>query len=258
MTSNYLVFSKQDVVDFYLNQTQLQLPEEAVFELLKSDLSTFSMLDVGVGAGRTTLFFGDTVNEYVGIDNAQAMIEACERRFRDSRRGFSFKVADVQNLRDFEDQRFDFILFSFNGLDAMDQAGRLRALSEIKRVLKPSGHFCFSSHNIQSLRRIRQMKWSIDWREILRNVKKHLTFIRLNKITRRSLQADYLFINDGAHDFGLKHYFVRPRYQLEQLALAGFEKIRIIGLSDGKEVQEEDLSTNEDFWLYYLCRRKVE
>ena len=259
VTNNHRIYSEKDVVDFYVNQTRLQLPEQSIFKWLKSDLSRFSMLDIGVGAGRTTLFFGGEVKEYIGIDNAQAMIDACEGRFGNSGKRFCFKVADVRNLEDFEDQHFDFILFSWNGLDVLEHAGRLRALGEIKRVLRPSGYFCFSSHNMQSVRRIKRVKWSLDWRQVRANLRKHFKFIRLNKITKQSLQeSDHLIINEGAHNFGLRHYFVRPRHQLEQLRQAGFDNIRIVGLSDGKEVKEEDLSTNEDFWLYYLCRRKVE
>ena len=51
----------------------------------------------------------------------------------------------------FEDSSFDFILFSFNGIDYMNHDERIRTLREIRRILKTGGYFCFSTHNLNFL-----------------------------------------------------------------------------------------------------------
>jgi ubiquinone/menaquinone biosynthesis C-methylase UbiE len=49
----------------------------------------------------------------------------------------------------FENETFDFVMFSFNGLDYLSHSDRLLALGEIRRVLKPAGLLLFSSHNAE-------------------------------------------------------------------------------------------------------------
>ena len=71
------------------------------------------MLDIGVGGGRTTLHFAPLVKEYVGIDYSQNMIKACQERFAQ----VSFQTADARSMGIFKDSTFDFILFSYNGID---------------------------------------------------------------------------------------------------------------------------------------------
>lgn len=43
----------------------------------------------------------------------------------------SFKVCDVRSIDMFEDNPYDFRLFSFNDLDYIDHKGRMKALKEI-------------------------------------------------------------------------------------------------------------------------------
>lgn len=43
------------------------------------------------------------------------------------------------------------MLFSYNGLDSLDQEDRLRALCELHRIGSHQSVLCFSSHNICAL-----------------------------------------------------------------------------------------------------------
>ena len=49
------------------------------------------------------------------------------------------------------DNSYDFVLFSYNGIDHLELPERERALSEMKRVLRPGGIMAFSSHNANFL-----------------------------------------------------------------------------------------------------------
>src|SRR5262249_12955489 len=128
--------------------SHLQPPEETILRLLLPGLATARMLDLGVGGGRTTLHFAKWVHEYVGADYSPSMITACQKRFSGYPAHISFQVCDARALGLFESASFDFVLFSFNGLDYVGHDDRLKILQEIRRVGNPGGHFCFSSHNL--------------------------------------------------------------------------------------------------------------
>ncbi len=156
--SNKKVYKKKRIVEIYSKHTELQKPEETIFNLLKNELPKMKMLDIGVGGGRTTLHFAKMVKEYVGIDFSKEMIDVCRKRFADYFGDISFKVYDARNLDIFKDNSFDLILFSFNGIDYVNQAERLKILAGIRRILKPNGYFCFSPHNLQSIHKLFDLK----------------------------------------------------------------------------------------------------
>ncbi len=53
--SNFVkrMYESKDFVDGYVPQLELQKPELAILEELRSELPNLRMLDIGVGAGRT-------------------------------------------------------------------------------------------------------------------------------------------------------------------------------------------------------------
>jgi len=107
-----------------------------------------SILDLGVGGGRTTSYLSRVASRYVGVDYSEAMIHVCKKRFRN----LDFLVADASDLSPFEDASFDAIVFSFNGLDCIvPDDKRLQCLRECRRVLRSAGVLIFSSHNPRSI-----------------------------------------------------------------------------------------------------------
>jgi hypothetical protein len=65
--------------------------------------------------------------------------------------------------------------------------------------------------------------------------------------------SPYILFNDGAHR-NLRTYYIRPLEQLAQLQ-ADFTGVRVFSLASGVEITDEnELSGNEDAWLYYLCQ----
>lgn len=139
-------YSTPRVVDHYDHRTELFASERALFAAhLPRDAS---ILDVGVGAGRTTLHLSAVASRYVGIDYADAMVARCRLKFPD----LTFQTMDATDMSSFATGSFDVVVFSFNGIDTIpDPQGRRQCLTECARVLKTGGVFLCSVHNARYL-----------------------------------------------------------------------------------------------------------
>jgi ubiquinone/menaquinone biosynthesis C-methylase UbiE len=254
---NYRAYRASRIVQHYRQLSQLQPAERTILNLLRHEWPQIKMLDIGVGGGRTTQYFSKLAQDYVGIDYSDAMIAACQQRYAGT---CTFQVVDARDMQQFPDNTFDFILFSFNGLDVLPHCDRLTVLQEVSRIGKPGGYFCFSSHNLQAMER------EFNWRTHLRlnplETYTNLIMFALLRGFNRSLspqqlkQANYQVIQDESHNFGLQQYYIRPQAQVEQLAIA-FEDIKIYSWKSGLELKTlEAQNDSSDLWLYYLCRIK--
>ena len=107
-----------------------------------------SILDLGVGGGRTTRYLTSVASDYVGVDYSESMVRACREKFP----SLDFIVADAGNLSQFPDARFDAIVIAFNGIDyILPDESRHSCLRHLYRMLKPKGYLIFSSHNPRAL-----------------------------------------------------------------------------------------------------------
>ncbi len=252
--SNKKTYEARNVVRRYASVTQLQEPEKTILELIKSRLKDMRMLDIGVGGGRTTHHFAGLVKEYVGTDYSENMINACRKQFPSAGQNVSFKVCDVRDMQIFVDNYFDFILFSFNGIDCVAHEDRLRAMEEIKRVGKSGGVYCFSTHNLQSADTLYSFKPSVNPRKMLWAILRHLLLRLLNKSFKELKNGRYAIIRDGSQIFRLSLYYIKPEEQIEQLRDLGFSNIQVFSLSTGKEItNKSQLAAVTDSWLYYIC-----
>jgi SAM-dependent methyltransferase len=291
--SAYDYFARPDVVDEYATLEFLLEPERRIFdEIARSRIEGARILDVGVGAGRTTRHLAPLAREYLGVDSSARMIEACRKRFSGrSDQRVSFRVGDVRAMDFLEPASFDFVLFSFNGLDvAGDHGDRLRALSEMNRVCAAGGTLCFSSHNLAfvdagfSVREaLRQLVASRPTRKekilllgrprlVLGTVARPLRWRRLNQ-SRRALagvghasiveerpryEFSPRFYASPKERIRVRKYYIRPLEQIRQLRQLGFDDIRVL-TPEGIELTEPaQLGRVRSWWLYYLCVKKRE
>ena len=252
--SNKDTYEAQGVVKSYSAQNDLQKPEETILNILKNKAGNMRMLDIGVGGGRTTLYFAGLVKEYIGIDYSENMIKACRMRFSNCLENMSFEVCDAKAMEIFKDDYFDFILFSFNGIDYISHEDRLKALQEIKRVGKKGGFFCFSTHNLRSVDKLLAVKLSVNPAKMLYFILQHLLLRFMNRGLRKLRNEPYAIIRDGAYRFRLATYYVKPEMAAKQLSDLGYRNIRVYSLTNGEEVSDKsELETIIDPWLYYLC-----
>lgn len=256
MNRNEQVYRHPGVAADYARMSILFPPEGTILRLLLPELRTARMLDLGVGGGRTTLHFAKCVREYVGVDYSESMIRECRRRFATSPEPFSFVVCDARSLKMFASGSFDFVLFSFNGIDYVNHSDRLTILKEIRRVGKPGGWFCFSSHNLNFCGQIFDLRQMIGL-NLKRTAKRLVLRFAYNWRVRGGAslrRSPYMTINDGTHSCQLLTYYIRPEEQLSQLT-EYFTDIRVFSSVSGSEILgRSELRNVQDAWLYYLCK----
>ena len=252
MDPNKLIYEDKKIVEEYSNENHLQPPEQSIFQLIKEKLPEMNFLDIGVGAGRTTHHFAPVVKSYVGIDYSNAMITICKSKFNNFTKNVTFKNTDARDLSTFENNSFDFVLFSFNGIDYVSANDRNIILKQIKTILKNDGFFCFSTHNLQSLESYYKFIKYRDIKSLIKEMKRYLTIRIKNPSVSKLLNSDFTFFKDEAHNFRLNTYYCKPLAQIEELKALGFRSIQVFDLK-GKEIPINEYSINKDPWVYFLC-----
>nr|WP_294929838.1 class I SAM-dependent methyltransferase [uncultured Flavobacterium sp.] len=99
-------------------------------------------LDVGCGAGSHSLSLQNDRNlEVISIDISEKAIETCKLR--------GIKNAKVQNILDFEGEKFDTIILLMNGVGIFGKLDDCnKYLSKLKSLLNPSGQILLDSSDI--------------------------------------------------------------------------------------------------------------
>jgi len=253
MASNRRLYESPSVVDEFIKMSGLRPPEIAVIEQYHDRWPAMSMLDIGVGGGRTTRHFAPLMRDYVGIDYSAEMIAACKEEFADTIPAGSFQQCDARDMGIFDDKSFDFILFSFNGIDYVSYDDRNKILREIQRVGRPGSLLFFSTHNIKYLPTLYGFRFPPNPLRVFRELDRFIRVRRLNGSLKEYADLDYAIVNDGAHGFGLETFYVDFDAQWRSLENMGFTNLRVYGLQDGRQVDQKELSARLDPWMYFLC-----
>jgi len=259
LVDNRHVYSKGDVVHHYADaEARLKTAEAAIFERLGRALRDRSLLDIGVGAGRTTPHLLALSRNYVGVDYSPEMVAVCAAKYP----GVRFCEADARRLDLLGLGTFDFVFFSFNGLDSIDGEGRAQVLRQAFEILNPGGLFLFSSHN---LRVEPERPWNLGlyrWSRRPSVILKCLGEMWSNwrnfrrQAPNRWRGEGFAMVTDSGHGFRLLHYYVDPAEQVRQLQATGFIEIEVF---DGKGVPRsaEAPEVSATPHVHYLARRPV-
>jgi ubiquinone/menaquinone biosynthesis C-methylase UbiE len=237
----------------------LKPAERRALALLGHRLHEMDMLDLGVGAGRTGYTFAPLVRRYVGLDYSPRMLERA-RDLLGKDEQVELVLGDASDLSVAEGE-FDFVLFSFNGIDAVGHEGRLKILGEVRGALRPDGYFLFSSHSTGALPLDTKQERSPRFRgSRLYELYARLTDIsygrRIRRINRSldlkvASERGWIIVPGRGHDFQIDDYYIDPKHQVEQLREVGFDVEAIYDLA-GRDVALP--FRGRDPWLDYLCR----
>ncbi|MDA3884490.1 MAG: methyltransferase domain-containing protein [Candidatus Delongbacteria bacterium] len=101
-------------------------------------------LELGCGAGETTLWFAEKGYESFGVDISPIAIEWAKEKATEQNLKADFRTGNVIDLKDYEDNYFDFILDA-HCLHCIIGEDREQFLKNVFRVLKKGGFFLSDS-----------------------------------------------------------------------------------------------------------------
>lgn len=173
------------------------------------------VLDIGCGAGRTTLDLVNAGFDVTAIDLSDALLSVARNRLPQ----VEFHNMSATDIL-FPDSSFDAVLFSFNGIDCVYPKGdRKRVLAEALRVLVPGGTFYFSSHNFLG-------QFGRNFQAGYRGIMNSARFL-YNQRRNDVLKEGYWVYEDGGI---LQHFYCPPPHlQCAELSAIGFRIKAVIG-----------------------------
>ncbi|MFN8016940.1 MAG: class I SAM-dependent methyltransferase, partial [Acidimicrobiales bacterium] len=202
------------------------------------------ILDLGVGTGRTTPWLAERGSSYLAIDYAPAMVEAAQRLHP----GRDIRVGDAADLSFVEDGSVDVVVFSYNGIDYLDDEARHRALDEVVRVLVPGGTYVFSTHNPRAVAIPPPSTGSLPKRWAAAGLMSARRVARM--VPSSAFRSGEGWILDPVRG-GLRTHMATPDRVREELAGHGLE---VLEVRNGDEPRRP--STYRTPWWYYAARRR--
>lgn len=247
-------YRRLDVVDFYATTNELNAGERVLFEKLRPAIAGKAILDIGIGTGRTTPFLASLTEDYTGVDYSPEMVQ----RAKELHPRANLLECDARDLSRFGPARFDFILFSFNGIDSVSDADRQVILRQILSALKPGGLFAFSAHNLASVRTsafsLKNLHFTPNPVRFLGAVRYYLQGV-LNHLRARHSEVrapGYALLTERAAHYRSLNYYVSKALQVAQLERAGFTGVEIF-TEQGKPTNAQN--DDRDRWIHYVARK---
>lgn len=250
---NMRVYHAPGIEHAYSRSDELEAGEVAALLKYQPAVSNRDVLDVGVGAGRTTPYLMQLAKSYVAIDYSPIMVECFKHKFQD----VPIRCEDMRNLSFLAAESIDFALASCNVLDAVSHEHRLIVLRQLHRVLRPQGIILFSSHNRSFLPALRgpQLRRSLSpcnqARYVVQFVRQHINHFSTGKLRR--FERDYALLDDIGHDYRLLHYYIDRASQHRQLAQCGFETLAVY-TNSGRLAADGDQAADSPI-LYYVAAK---
>lgn len=238
--ANQNAFARPDVVASYDRDAGLTEVES----MLLLDLALGAdILDLGVGAGRTTAELARRARSYIGLDVAEPMLEVARRRHP----GQSFVLGDASDLGSFATASFDLVVFSYNGIDYLHPVeARLRCMAEMARVVRPGGHVVLSSHHVYGI-----VKTPTTWTpaDVTRSLA--MSSVRFARLARSgALLRGGGYVRDGARDT-LVTYYTSTRRMRRWAARFGLQMTQMVPTSSSGSRHRRYAAP----WIYYAFRR---
>lgn len=143
-----MTFNQSVVWDYQYQQHQNVWRN--VTQQIPMELAGKVVLELGCGNGKTAAgILQQEVKELVGIDFAKTAVKECQKRF-DQKKNARFLEGNIVDLP-FKKESFDAAV-SYHTLGHLLEKDRLKAIKEIKRVLKKKGRVYFEDFGLGDLR----------------------------------------------------------------------------------------------------------
>jgi SAM-dependent methyltransferase len=249
---NRAIYNSPGVYRYYLSKL-LTPAEVACLFKYQTHIAQGNVLDIGVGAGRTTRYLAPLARRYEAVDYSSVMVSYMRKTMPE----ISVRQANFRDLTMFHDESFDFVFATDNVIDALPHEDRLQALKEAHRVLRRIGVLAFSSHNIHYDKAFGgpQINWSYHPVRLAANCVNYI-LSRWNHYRVAPLRittSEYALLNDPGHRYACLHYYAARSTVCSQLASAAFRFIEVFD-SDG-QVAPEAKDDRENSSLLYVAER---
>jgi len=149
-----ITFNKKNienyVKDYYSNSNTIKeyeneklFPAEKIifkkFFNLKSDI-----LDIGCGAGRTSIALTKMGYDVTAFDLVPEMIKKAKSNAKNQKLKIKFSVKNATSM-DYPSESYNNVLFSYNGLENIPgKKNREKVFIDVFKILKPEGYFIFT------------------------------------------------------------------------------------------------------------------
>ena len=232
--------------------------ESVVMERIADAARGRSILDIGVGGGRTVPYLRSLSEDYVAIDYLDELVQLTRSRFPEAR----VDVGDARELSQFADATIDVAVFSFNGIDGLAHDDRPMVFRAVARVLRPGGLFVYSTHNLEH-RLAGSPPWHPDRlhpRNGLMSVARSMLFLpksasSYRRLRNRAVRGDgWATLVDPAYDFSVVWHYVRLEEAIRELRTSGFtDELEAYTTAGARAHYGDDTSASP--WLHFLVRK---
>jgi SAM-dependent methyltransferase len=121
----------------------LDAGEEAAVMLVAGECRGKPILDIGVGAGRTTSLLALLSDDYTALDYSQTLVDRALR----AHPGIDIRQGDARDLSAYPRGHYGLVVFSYNGIDNVNHEDRATVLGQIHEALAPGGYFVYCTLN---------------------------------------------------------------------------------------------------------------
>ncbi len=203
---NARIFFRPKLASWYAGEP-LAAAEAIILIRHREAFAGKSVLDIGVGSGRTTRYFLPFAASYLGTDISLPMLAQCRKDWPAA----EIAGLDMRDLAKLAPRRFDFILATSGVLDVLTHEVRLKALADCTALLAPQGLFVFSVHNrhYKKAGRPPRLEFSgsaIRWPlTVARFVRDCINHRKMKAFEHR--EEDYALLNDVVHGLSSVFYY---------------------------------------------------